>query len=157
MKYLRFILSLIIAMAAFSAFAGNPPKYFESLSGNQGFDYTYVSPLMLKAMGDTSLTGEFGNLPVKTSQISSIESITTAINGQDEDLWKIISSIKKDKKMDTLTTKKRDYYRYDVLAHLSNDGKYITHLLVVTQNGGPMVEVVYMEGKIPLDALSHSL
>ena len=35
-----------------------------------------------------------------------------------------------------------------MLARLSGDSKYITNLMVITQNGGEAVDVVYMEGKI---------
>lgn len=58
--------------------------------------------------------------------------------------------------METLSSKKQDYYRYDILARLSGDGKTITNLMVITQNGGASVDVVYMEGKIPIECLKHS-
>lgn len=156
--YIRIIAILVAGIFSLPAQGGNPTRYFEKLSAEANYDYTFVSPTMLKAMGDKLLSDKsYGSLPVRTSDITSIETISTAINGQDEDLWKIIREVKNNKKMETLSTKKQSYYRYDVLAHLSGDGKFITHLMVVTQNGGQSVNVVYMEGKIPIDRLRYAL
>lgn len=153
----KFLLVFLILLPAV-LFAGNPPKYFEELSTKPNYNYNYVSPTMLKAMGDKYIATEASaNLPVRTSDITSIENISTMVNGQDDDLWNIISRLKKDKNMETLTTKKKDNYRYDVLATLSKDGKRIMHLLVVTQNGGNCVDVIYMTGKIPMERLKFSL
>ena len=151
---------ILIAMSCFSisAFAGSPQKYFESLASDPEFDYTYISPLMLQAMGDTPLSHEnYGGLPVSSQNLKCIETISTYTGGTNESLWKIIKRIKNDNKLETLTTKKKDYYRYDVFARLSGDKKYVTHLLVITQNGGENVSVVYMEGKIPLGSINYSL
>ena len=157
-SYIKTFMLLIMWLVSDSAMAGNPTKYFEKIASKSNYDYSFVSPVMLKAMGDRTLSAEsYGSLPVKTSDLSSIETISTAINGQDEDLWKIIREIKNSKKMETLSTKKQNYYRYDVLARLSGDGKFITNLMVVTQNGGQAVNVVYMEGKIPIDSLKYAL
>lgn len=156
--YIKIIAILVLGIYSLPTMAGNPTRFFEKLSAEPNYDYSFVSPTMLKAMGDKLLTDEsYGSLPVRTSDITSIETISTAINGQDETLWKIIKEVKNSKKMETLSTKKQNYYRYDVLAHLSGDGKYITHLMVVTQNGGQSVNVVYMEGKIPIDRLRFAL
>jgi len=156
--YIKTIMILIIGLYALPAMAGNPERFFEKLSAEPNYDYSFVSPTMLKAMGEQYLSDKsYGSLPIRTSDISSIETISTAINGQDETLWKIIREIKNSKKMETLSTKKQNFYRYDVLARLSGDGKYITHLMVITQNGGQSVSVVYMEGKIPIDRLRYAL
>lgn len=156
---IRLLLFIIIGISSSTAFAANPKKYFEDLSSNPKFDYTYVSPLMLQAMGDQYLSQErSGGLPVKSSQITSIETISTNGDGMNEKLWKAITSIKKDNKLETLTTKKKDFYRYDVFAKLSGDHKYFTNLLVITQDGAENVSVVYMEGKIPVNSnLKYSL
>ncbi len=63
----------------------------------------------------------------------------------------------KEKDMETLSTKKKGDYRYDVLAKLSKDGKYLLNLMVITQNSGFSVNVVYIEGKIPMSDLSTQL
>lgn len=154
---LRKFLLLCIAVLPFTIWGANPTKYFEELSIKPNYNYNYVSPIMLKAMGDMYISSDTSaNLPVKSSDITSIENISTLVNGQDDDLWDIISKIKKDKGLETLTTKRKDNYRYDVLAHLSKDGKNILQLLVVTQNGGNCVDVIYMEGKIPMERLKYS-
>lgn len=156
---IRILIAVFIGMSTLTATSGNPKKYFEDLSADPNFDYTYVSPLMLQAMGDQYLSHErSGGLPVKSSQITSIETIYTAGDGMNEKLWKAITSIKKDNKLETLTTKKKDFYRYDVFAKLSGDHKYFTNLLVITQDGAENVSVVYMEGKIPVNSnLKYSL
>lgn len=152
-NFLRIIIVLIVGISAVIPAAAGTKKYFEDLSANPNFDYTYVSPLMLQAMGDQYLSQErSGGLPVKSSQITSIETISTNGDGMNEKLWKAITSIKKDNKLETLTTKKKDFYRYDVFAKLSGDHKYFTNLLVITQDGAENVSVVYMEGKIPVNS-----
>lgn len=152
-NFLRIFIVLIVGISAVIPAAAGPKKYFEDLSANPNFDYTYVSPLMLQAMGDQYLSQErSGGLPVKSSQITSIETISTNGDGMNEKLWKAITSIKKDNKLETLTTKKKDFYRYDVFAKLSGDHKYFTNLLVITQDGAENVSVVYMEGKIPVNS-----
>lgn len=158
MKTFVKILLIVISMAyATDMTAGSPQKYFESLSSNPDFDYTFISPLMLQAMGNTLLSREnAGGIPVSSQDLSYIETISTIGGGANETLWKIIRKIKNDKKLETLTTKKKDYYRYDVFGKLSNDKKYVTHIMVITQNGGENVDVVYMEGEIPVGSINNS-
>lgn len=82
---------ILIAMSCFSisAFAGSPQKYFESLASDPEFDYTYISPLMLQAMGDTPLSHEnYGGLPVSSQNLKCIETISTYTGGTNESLWK---------------------------------------------------------------------
>lgn len=157
--YLKSILSSILMTLAFSSYAA-APKYFENLSEKPGYEYVYVSPLMLKALGTTNLAssktlaGDIGlNIPAST--ISHIEIISSPTMGQDDELWKIIRNIKNDKKLSTLTTKKEGSYRYDVLA--KPDGSNLNNLMIVTQEGGYFVNVVYIEGKIPLDNIKNSI
>lgn len=152
--HIRLLLSAIMSVMALASYGGNPAKYFESLSEKDTYNYSYVSPMMLRAMADRYISTE--NVPVRSSDLTSIETVSTVVNGQDEALWKIIKDLKKEKKMETLSSKKQDYYRYDILARLSGDGKTITNLMVITQNGGASVDVVYMEGKIPIECLKHS-
>ena len=64
----------------------------------------------------------------------------------------------KEKDMETLSTKKKGDYRYDVLRkNCQKDGKYLLNLMVITQNSGFSVNVVYIEGKIPMSDLSTQL
>lgn len=158
---LRWVILLIINICALSSFAAGPTKYFEELSVFPAFNYSYVSPTMLKMMGENYLSASsrnFDNLPIQCKDLSSIENISTLTNGGSEKLWKIIQQIKKEKHMETLTTKKSDNYRYDVLVTLTKDGKKITNLMVITQNGsnGNSVDVIYMEGKIPMESIQYS-
>ncbi|MDE6578541.1 MAG: DUF4252 domain-containing protein [Muribaculaceae bacterium] len=145
-KTLSIFLAVLIGIL--TAAAGKPAKYFDYLSSAPGFDYTYVSPSMLKMMGNKVVNTD---LNIRASDISSIETITTMTEGTNTDLWESIRKLKSKMNLSTLTTKKQDNYRYDVLAKLSGDGKFITKLMVVTQDTGENVTVVYIEGKIPLD------
>lgn len=155
--HLRLIVLLIANFFFLCTYAGNPTKYFEELSSKPNYSYSYVSPTMLRMMGEQDMyPQEYSNIPIKSSDLKSIENIATMVNGQDDELWDIIRKIKKEKSMETLTTKKKDNYRYDVLATVTKDGKYILNLLVVTQNGGNCVDVIYMEGKIPMERLKYS-
>lgn len=158
---IRFIILIAAILAAFAAAnvsAANPERHFDDLSSNSGFNYSYVSPTMLKAMGNEYLSDRaYGSLPVKTSDLTMIEVVSTPSMGQDEELWKIIREVKKSKKMETLSTRKENMYRYDVLAKMTGDSKFITNLMVITQNGGAEVYVVYMEGKIPIESLRYDL
>lgn len=157
--YIRILLTAILAaIAAGNALAANSERYFDSLSLQPGYDYSYISPTILKAMGEQYLSDRaYGSLPVMTSDLTSLEMVSTASDGQNDELWKMIRDLKKSKKLETLSTKKQDAYRYDVLARMTNDSKYITHLMVITQNGGYAVDVVYMEGKIPVESLRYDL
>lgn len=142
-------LSILILFLAgiINASGASPTPYFTPISTRDGFDYTYVSPSMLKMMGDKVVNSD---LNIRASDVKSIETVYTSGNGTDTDLWDIIRHLKSKMKLETLTTKKEDYYRYDVLVRLSGDKKYITNLMVITQNTGANVTVVYIEGKIPL-------
>lgn len=106
---------------------------------------------MLKSMRGRYLNeADAGGIQLNSKDITSIETISTPVNGEDEDLWKIIRQIKKDKKLENLSTKKKDYYRYDMLGRTSKNGEFITHLMIITQNGSENVSVVYIEGNIPI-------
>ncbi len=153
--YLKIILVSMLALVSASAFAANPKKYFDSLSSEPDFDYTYVSPFMLKAMSSQIIDG--GGLRIYASDISAIETLSTNNSGTNENLWSIIKKVKKDNDMETLSTKKQGYYRYDVLGKLSDNGKILTHLLVITQNTGNNVSVVYIVGKIPMDQIGSQI
>ncbi|MBD5279669.1 MAG: DUF4252 domain-containing protein [Bacteroides sp.] len=155
----RLLLLLIVPFFTISALAEKNVKYFEALSTSPAYNYSYVSPAMLKMWGDTYISGTsqaYNNLPIQCKDLTSIENIFTQTEGQNEELWKIIHKIKKDKNMETLTTKKSDNYRYDVLVTLSKDGKKILNLMVVTQTGSDCVDVVYLEGKVPLESIQYT-
>lgn len=156
--HLRLLTLLIINLWAIAAFAASPTKYFDEISTQNSFDYSYISPTMLRMMGDnylSSSTQEY-NLPIQCKDLTSIENVSTSTNGQNDELWKIIRKVKKEHNMETLTTKKSTNYRYDVLVTLTKDGKKITHLMVITQNGPFSTDVIYMEGKIPLESIQNS-
>ncbi len=157
---LRLILLLVLPLFALMAMADKPVKYFESLSSSGAYNYSYISPAMLKMWGDNYLSSSsshaYDNLPIQCKDLTSIENIFTQTEGQSDELWKIIHKIKKDKDMETLTTKKSDNYRYDVLVKLSKDGKKILNLMIVTQTGGNCVDVVYLEGQVPLESIQYS-
>lgn len=158
-QYIRIFLLLLISISALSASADGNEKYFDGLSTKTGFDYSYVSPTMLRMVGDSyfdSNSKNFKNLPIKTKDIKSIENVSTIFNGNSEELWNTIRKVKKLKKMETLTTDVKDNYRYDVLVTLSKTEKYILNLMVITQNGSQNVDVIYIEGKIPVDGLKNS-
>ena len=154
---LRFLLFTLITFCGLTAMAEEGKKYFEELSTQHPFSqYNYVSPVMLKALGSTMLDqSNYVNLPITGNDLTMIETITMDSNSKK--IWEIIKKIKSEKKLETLTTKKMKDNRYDVLASLSKDGNYIENLLVVTQTGGIYVNVVYMEGRIPLDKIRFSL
>ena len=106
---------------------------------------------MLKAMGGKIIDG--GGLKLSSSDIHSIETLSTYSAGSSSDLWDIIKKLKKENDLETLSTKKQGYYRYDVLGKLTNNGKTLTNMLVITQNGGENVSVVYIVGKISMDEI----
>lgn len=141
------LIVLLVFLPALAAVINAADPYFSSLSTKEGFDYTYVSPSMLKMMGKKVVNSD---LNIRASDINSIETVSTVGKGTDDELWKGIRSIKNKLKLETLTTKKEENYRYDVLGKLSGDNRFITRLMVITQNTGANVSVVYIEGKIPL-------
>lgn len=156
MKILLKIITIsLMTLIASSTYAANPKKYFEGLSADADFNYTYVSPYMLNAMGGQVI--DSGGLRISASDITSIETVSTFISGTSTEFWDIIKKIRKDNSLETLTTKKEGYYRYDVLGKLSDNGKVLTHLLVITQNGGNNVSVVYVVGKIPMEEIGRQL
>lgn len=152
---LKIIVISLMTLICAPTYAANPKKYFEGLSANTDFNYTYVSPYMLKAMGSQVI--DSGGLRISASDISAIETVSTYNSGTKTEFWDIIKKIRKDNNLETLTTKKEGYYRYDVLAKLSDNGKVLTHLLVITQNGGNNVSVVYVVGKIPMEEIGIQL
>ena len=63
--YIKTIFILMLGFFTLPAMAGNPTRFFEKLSSEPNYDYSFVSPTMLKAMGDRLLTEEsYGSLPV---------------------------------------------------------------------------------------------
>ena len=143
----RLIAILIILLAGISAASGaDASPCFNSLSSREGFDYTYVSPAMLKLMVNTDLN-------IRASDITSIETVSTIGEGTDAELWMLIRTLKNKMKLETLTTKKSEDFRYDVLGKLSGDHKFITRMMVITQDTGANVTVVYIEGKIPIQEI----
>lgn len=147
----------VLAMLPLAAPAAEPTKYFREMANKDGFDYSYVSPVMLKAMGNSMLSeSNTTGISLNSSDLNFIETVNTEFHGTDDDLWTIIRKLKKDKKLENISTRKKDYYRYDVLAKMTGDNKYFTHIMVVTQNGASNVNVVYMEGKIPVESLRGS-
>lgn len=156
-RYIRqTVLLLAILFIPCVSFAANPKKYFEKISGKNGYDYSYVSPLMLKAMSEQYLSDDkVIQFELKTSDLTSIENITAESSENVGELKKLIPEIIKDNKMETLSTKKVGSGRYDIYAHLTNDGKNITHLMVVSQKDDNRMEVVYMEGKIPIERFRY--
>lgn len=156
---LRTFMTIILVFASFlAASAAGKNTYFHKFSDSYEYEYTYVSPVMLKAMGGQILDNKsYGSLPISTADLTSIETLSTVTHGKNEDLWKTIREVISSKKMETLSTKKSGMFRYDILARLSGDNKFITNLMVVTQNGGNNVSIVYMEGKIPVSSLQFAL
>lgn len=147
----RLIAILIILLAGISAASGaDASPCFNSLSSREGFDYTYVSPAMLKLMGDKIVNTD---LNIRASDITSIETVSTIGEGTDAELWMLIRTLKNKMKLETLTTKKSEDFRYDVLGKLSGDHKFITRMMVITQDTGANVTVVYIEGKIPIQEI----
>lgn len=152
-----FLIALFALVAAHPAGAASPKKYFEDLSTNLIFDYTYISPSMLKAMGTRTLSSDAtGISTLQACDVTSIESVSTINGGNDEKLWNAIRKIKSDKDLETLSTRKEGITRYDILAKLSGNSQFVTNILVIQQSGGDMVEVVYIEGKIPISKLQYS-
>lgn len=155
----RLSAALILFLSAISVFAANPTKHFEELSARDNSTiYNYISPTMLRMMGDNYLNSSsntYKNLPIQCKDITMIESITYETNA-DKELWNIIKKLKKDKNMQTLITKKTDYNRYDVLVTLTKDGKKILNLLMVSQDGIGGADVIYMEGRIPIENIQNS-
>ena len=149
--FFKTILVAIVAMCSFSVHAEEAHKYFDEVANKPNFDYTYISPAMLRSMGGRYLNeADAGGIQLNSHDLTSIETISTPVSGEDADLWKIIRQIKKDKKLENLSTKKKDYYRYDMLGRTTKDGEFITHLMIITQNGSDNVSVIYIEGKIPI-------
>lgn len=109
-RYIRqTVLLLAILFIPCVSFAANPKKYFEKISGKNGYDYSYVSPLMLKAMSEQYLSDDkVIQFELKTSDLTSIENITAESSENVGELKKLIPEIIKDNKMETLSTKKLD-------------------------------------------------
>lgn len=147
----RIMTILLVLLASFSSsYAADAAPCFSNLSAREGFDYTYVSPAMLKMMGDKVVNTDLG---IRASDVISIETVSTIGEGTDTELWALIRGLKKKMKLETLSTKKSDNYRYDVLGKLSGNRKYISKLMVITQDTGANVTVVYIEGQIPIQDL----
>lgn len=143
--YIKIIILSLMSLLSLTARAASPTTYFDGLANEPAFDYTYISPYMLKAMGNSLI--ESGGFNLNASDLNSIEIIATESEGTNEELWKSIRKIKNNNKLELLSTKKHGDYRYDVLGKISGDK--LTNVLVVVQNTGLAVNVVYIEGKIP--------
>ena len=157
---LRVIAAIILSFGILPVFAADPPRYFEKLSTYPDFNYNYISPTMLRLMGDQALSasgGEsFNNYPIKCSDLTFIENLSTDYDSQNDEIWEIISKLKKDKKMETLITRKGDNSRYDLLVTMTGNHKWIRSMLVITQHGPTAVDIIYMEGNIPMEAIQNT-
>ncbi len=156
----RILATLIFALGSLAAFAAQPVKYFEELSGKQrhGLYYNYISPTMLKMLGDNSLSSasknnKYSNLPVQCKDLTSLENIYMESGTNNDELWEIIHKIKKEHNMETLITQKSQDSRKDILVTISKDGSKILNLLVISQMAPTMVDVIYIVGKIPVESI----
>ena len=84
---------MLFALALPSAFAqsGNQPELRLRQGCNfEGFDYTYISPWMLKSMKEKELT-ELQNIPVE--KVQHIEILKTTVNGNNDIFKSIINKL----------------------------------------------------------------
>lgn len=157
MKPLLTVVLLLISMTA-PAIAANPEqRSFADFASKQGYEYTYISPQMLQILGSQYIDNKsFGNLDLQAKHLTSVESLTTSVNSQDDGIWDKIRKVKEENKLKTLSTKQNATRRYDILANISGDGKFITRLMIVTQKGATAMSVVYLTGRIPVSALRYA-
>lgn len=161
LSQLRQFLALLFVAASSLAFAANPEKYFERIGENSHYDYSYTSKELLQTMGASPMIlFEENQLPIKASDISSIETLTTR-NGKgfdDDELWAQIKKLKEDQKLTTLYTKKQQSCRYDILGRqMATNPKCFSQLLIVTQYPSKRVKIIYVTGKIPLISMPQKL
>ncbi|MBD5204601.1 MAG: DUF4252 domain-containing protein [Bacteroidales bacterium] len=145
----RILRSIIIMVILLSASTARADQYFTSMAEKEGFNYTYISPYMLKAMSGQITTFNI----LDTDKLEEVEIISTLYNGTDADFWRTIRGIITKFNLKTLSTVKHYNNRTDMLGNI-NSNKEVTHLMTITQNGGNNVTVTLMTGKIPLDSIS---
>lgn len=154
------IISLLVACATLlTTFCAKAENHFENLSTEQGYDYVYISPEMVKAMSSSQLRTDdvHGNTyNLSFSDLNEVEILSTATKGTDVHLWQIIRGIIKQKGLKTLTCTKEGYRRFDMIGKV-DDSNVLTHLMLIVQNGGNNVSVTYMTGRIPLENMSKGL
>ena len=81
--------TIALCLTAATAKADNNEKYFDKIGGKSGFSYSYISPLMLKAMADQYMSDKaYGSLPIRTSSLNMIESLSTATEGRTKSFGK---------------------------------------------------------------------
>lgn len=148
MKHIfRLILTLTLLLSSSGAMA---ERYFDTLSANPEFNYTYISPYMLKAMSGNIKTVQ--ELTLSADCLEEVEIISTYTNGTDADFWKAIRSVIKKFDLKTLSTTKNNYNRSDILGRL-NGSNNLSYLMLITQTGGSCVSVTFITGDIPLSKL----
>ena len=143
---LRTLLAFLLATLVFTASA--QPR-FQKISEFENFNYSYISPAMLKAMGDNYYETEGFRVPFK--QLDSVETISTMVDGTNDRFWETIRQVIKDERMESLTTNKIGINRTDFLGRLN--GNQLQSVMLITQHGGNWVSVSYIKGVIMLNSL----
>lgn len=138
---------LTIAVLLLSAILSAAAKTkFDTIGGRENFNYTYISPAMLKAMSGTI---DSNGYTLDTDNLTSVETISTLTDGTNKEFWDAIRSVIKEENLETLSTNKNYYTRFDMLGKINSAGN-ITHLMLIQQNGGNQVTVTYLIGDIPV-------
>ena len=148
MKYiLRIIFSFTLILCAMGAKA---ERYFDNLSSSPDFNYTYISPYMLKAMNGNIKTGQ--ELTLSVDCLNEVEIISTYTSGTNKEFWQAIRDVIKKFDLKTLSTTKNNYNRSDILGRL-NSSNNLSYLMLINQTGGKWVSVTFITGDIPLSYL----
>lgn len=145
--YTKITMAVVMILTALTASA---QRRFENIANKEGFNYSYISPTMLKAMG--SCTFNSNGYTLNTSGLNCIETVSTMTEGTDSALWDAIRSVIKSEGLETLTTNKTLNSRFDMLGKLSGSTQ-ITRLMLIQQNSGDWISVTYIEGSIPITQL----
>lgn len=150
------ILLLFVVLLPASASAADPNQ-FSHFASKPGYEYIYISPEMLKILGNQIIdNGAFGNISLRANQIKSVEVLQTSSNAQDDELWVVIRKVKENNKLKTLSTKQNSSERSDILGTLSANGKFLSKLMIVSQKGSKSVSMVYLTGDIPIESIQFA-
>lgn len=127
-----------------------PEQYFGRFGNDTHFDYTYMSPLMLKSMKGTNVL----NFPAE--KLKRVEIVKTQIGGRDN-LWNTVESVVASNNMQLVSqnNKEKDHSQFFLYISKNDKSKSIDKLLMVTKTGvGACAgQIVYVEGEIGDDDL----
>lgn len=159
MNGIRKLTAVVALLLSFVAYASGPTRHFEDFANKEGAEYSYVSPLMIKAKSCVRFSSrESGRSTFLTEkEVSMVESVTVTDMTDIKKLDEMTAKIIRNNNMELFVSSRKPRLRYEVYGNFSGDQKRAEKLLVIRYEVDESFSAVYMEGSINLQGFGYVL